>query len=84
MPLIDHKGSPEVARIDLIGAEKVEQFDIARSTPGKNPLDIAPIRSRHKPEIESSDARRRMMQDIESVPLVTAEAITFGDFMRHC
>src|SRR5271166_2577897 len=51
MSLIDHERSAEIVGIDLVGAEKVEQFDIARPASGKDAADIAATRSRHKPEI---------------------------------
>ena len=36
MPLIDHKSPAQIAGVDLVGAEKVEHFDIARPAAGEN------------------------------------------------
>src|SRR6516164_2856824 len=83
MSLIDHKRCAEIAAINLVGAEKVEQLDIARYAPGKNAVDIAPPGSRHKLEIEPTDAGRRIMQDVEAVPVVANEAAALGDSPSH-
>src|SRR5215472_16857126 len=83
MSLIDHERSSEIVGIDLVGAEKIEQFDIARSAPGKDAADVIATRSRHEPNIEPADAGCCMMQDVEPVPLLAAEAATVGDITGH-
>ena len=79
MPLIDHKGGSQIAGVDLVGAEKVQDFDIARSASGKNALHIAAARPRNESEIKTAGPRCGMVQNVEPVPIFANEATTFGD-----
>ena len=78
MSLIDYECPAKVAGVDLVGAQQVENLDIARFAPGENAAEVAPARSRSKPEIKPSDPRGGIMQDIEPVPVVANQAAALG------
>ena len=55
MTLIYNESSAEITGVDLIGAEKVEKIDSARSATSENAADISPSGSGDKTEIERAD-----------------------------
>ncbi len=79
MALVNHKGRSEIARIDLVGAEKVKNFDVAGFASGDDAAHIASSGSRHKAEIEAADPGGGAVQNIEPVPIIANQPAIFGD-----
>ena len=83
MALVNDKGSSEIARINLVGAEQVENLDVARFASGDDAAHIAAARSRHKAEIKAADSCGGVVQDIEPVPILANEPSGFGNVSRR-
>src|SRR5262249_6152085 len=70
MALVNDKCGTEVAGIDFVGAEQIENLDSARFASGQNAFDIAAPRTGNKSEIEPRNACCGRVQYIEPVPIV--------------
>ena len=77
--LVDDEGIAECAHVDLVGTEKIDQLDLALGGTVEDPGDVTPVLTRDKPEIQPADPRRRLVQDIEAVPVRGDGA----EFFRH-
>src|SRR6185295_10727699 len=66
--LIDDEGAAEMADIEFVGAEQVDEIDLAllRAIDDRGKITAALLRDKTK--IKSPHARSRRMQDVESVP----------------
>src|SRR5690606_31988609 len=75
--LIDYEGVLEPARVDLIGPQQEENVErsIQHLKGGFAPL------TRQQAEIETGNARRGRMQDVEAVPSVADKAEAVGDLL---
>ena len=74
MALIDHEGAGETVRVDLVGAEEIEDLDLARLARREDAFQVAAAWSRHKTEIEPADPRRRAVQHVEAVPVLADQS----------
>ena len=59
--LIDDEGVAEPLGVDLVGAEQIDDIDLALLGTGENRLDVPALFARHEAEVEAGDARRRGM-----------------------
>ena len=66
--LIDDEGLAEPAHIDFVGAEQIDDIDLALFGTGENRLDVPALLTRHEAEVEAGDSRRGGMQDAEPIP----------------
>jgi hypothetical protein len=71
MALIDHEGLAETVHVNLIGAEQIDDVDFALLRPVHDATDVAAAIARHEAKLEATDPRRRIMQQIEAVPVRT-------------
>src|SRR6202012_3647103 len=81
--LVDHKGRTGIAKIELIGAEQVQNLDIALAATIENASDIAPARTRQKAHVEPRHARGGAVQHIEAVPAVASQPEAFRETPRR-
>src|SRR6185312_5319718 len=51
VPLIDNESIPKPRRVDLVGAEEIEELDLAAGAAGENAGDVAPACAWNKAEI---------------------------------
>ena len=79
MALVDDERLAEPGRVDLVGAQQVDQLDFAALGAGEDAFDVAPALARHEAEIERTDPRGRPVQHVEPVPTVFRHAEAFGD-----
>ena len=68
--LIDHECIAEVAVMNLIGSQQVDDFYLAATGTGEHVRDIAALRPRHKAKIQPPDTGGCGMQDVEAVPIL--------------
>ena len=83
MALIDYKCRSQRFRIDLVSTEQIDDFDVTGTGAGDNPSNIATAGSRYEAEVKTSDAGRRVVQDVETTPTLANHAGRFGKFARR-
>ena len=79
--LIDDEGFAQPSGVDLVGAQKIDNFDPAFLGALEDVFGIAAVLARHEPQVQPADPGRRRVQDVEAVPapLGVDQAVAFGD-----
>ena len=66
--LIDDEGVAEPLRVDLVGAEQIDDIDLALLGAVEDRLDVPAPFARHEAEVEAGDARGGGVQHAEAIP----------------
>ena len=80
--LIDDEGASQASRVDLVGAQQVDDLDLAFFDTVQHGSDITAVGARRQPQIEARHPRRSRVQDVESVPVLFNQAAALGNLPR--